>query len=331
MTFPKTTRICKTATEAAALLRNGGLVAFPTETVYGLGADATNSASVAGIFESKRRPSFDPLIVHVPSVDSVRTVVSHFPEIAQRLAAAFWPGSLTMVLPKRPEISDLVTAGLPGVGIRVPSHPLALEILTLTGRPVAAPSANPFSGISPTTAQHVLDGLNERIDGIIDGGPCYVGVESTVLSLMGESPVLLRPGGITREAIEDVIGQIETAEPDPSREDEAQPAPGMLSRHYAPRTPLTLVESWNDAIPIAGMRTGLLTYGQRHDEVPGSSQFALVENLCEESNLTACAAGLFAALRSLDAAGLDAIIAVKFPDRGLGVALNDRLQRAASK
>lgn len=313
------------------MLRDGGLVAFPTETVYGLGADATNSLSVARIFESKQRPSFDPLIVHVPDVAAAGQVVNEFPPLARQLADAFWPGPLTLVLPKRPEISDLVTAGLPGVGVRVPQHPLAGEILRLTKRPVAAPSANPFSGISPTTAQHVLDGLQGRIDAVMDGGPCAVGVESTVLSLMTPVPTLLRPGGIPREAIERVIGPVAVAQAQPDREDSAQPAPGMLSRHYAPHTPLSVVDSLNDAIPIVGKRTGLLTYNDTADQVCAVAPFSHVEILSADDNLAQCAAGLFAGLRSLDAAGLEAIIAVRFPDRGLGVALNDRLQRAASR
>ncbi|MCR9200466.1 MAG: L-threonylcarbamoyladenylate synthase [Planctomycetaceae bacterium] len=330
MNTSKTTKICQSPAEAAALLRDGALVALPTETVYGLGADATNPVSVAGIFESKQRPAFDPLIVHVPDVTMVDKVVAEFPHTARQLAEAFWPGPLTLVLPKRPEISDLVTAGLPGVGIRVPGHPLTCEVLRLAGCPVAAPSANPFSGISPTTAQHVLDGLGGRIDAVLDGGPCLVGVESTVLSLMTPIPTLLRPGGVTREAIERVIGPVDVAVADPEQDDQAQPAPGMLSRHYAPRTPLTVVDSLNEAIPIVGKPTGLLTYGRPAAETVADG-FERVEILCEQADLKNCAAQLFAGLRRLDAAGLDAIIAIRFPSQGLGVALNDRLQRAASK
>lgn len=329
MSTPKSTKICQTTAEAAALLRSGALVALPTETVYGLGADATNPVSVAGIFESKQRPAFDPLIVHVPDVSRAGQVVAEFPPIARRLADAFWPGPLTLVLPKRAEISDLVTAGLPGVGLRVPQHPLTREILRLADRPIAAPSANPFSGISPTTAEHVLDGLRGRIDAVFDGGPCQVGVESTVLSLMTPTPTLLRPGGVTREAIEAVIGPVAVAQADPQRDDQAQPAPGMLSRHYAPRTPLTVVDSLHDAMPVVGQRTGLLTHGCPAAETVADG-FDLIENLCEQADLKLCAARLFAGMRRLDAAGLDAIIAIRFAHEGLGVALNDRLQRAAS-
>lgn len=308
------------------MLRNGQLVAFPTETVYGLGADARNPESVAGIFESKQRPSFDPLIVHVPDVRSAEDIVLDFPKIAGQLATAFWPGPLTLVLPKRTEISDLVTAGLPGVGIRVPNHPLALELLHAVERPLAAPSANPFGGISPTTAEHVHHGLDGRLHGILDGGPCAIGVESTVLSLMTATPTILRPGGLSREAIEAVIGPVQLAVSDPTRENSAQAAPGMLSRHYAPRTPLRLISKQESPIAVAERRCGLLTYGAK-TKVLG---FETVENLSVDGNLKMCATKFFAALRSLDAAGLDVIIARHFPDEGLGVALNDRLRRAAN-
>lgn len=312
--------------EAADFINRGKLVAFPTETVYGLGADARNPQAVAGIFEVKERPAFDPLIVHVRNRAAVDDVVSCFPDAAERLAAAFWPGPLTLVLPKRPEIPDLVTASLPGVGVRVPAHPLALDLLNRSGRPIAAPSANKFGRISPTTAAHVQEGLGAEIDLILDGGPCSVGVESTVLSLMGTHPVLLRPGGCPIEDIESLIGTVERIAPNPELDDAAQPAPGMLSRHYAPRTPLVTVSAESVAKPISGMRCGLLTDSGRSSE-PG---FLEVELLSEDGNLRTCAANFFAALRRLDAAGLDVIIAHQFPDFGLGLALNDRLRRAAA-
>ena len=310
---------------AADLLQRGQLVAFPTETVYGLGADATNAVAVARIFEAKQRPTFDPLIVHVADIAQVEQVVSHFPETAQRLAREFWPGPLTLVLPKRDSIPDLVTAGLPGVGIRIPRHPVALELLTRAGCPVAAPSANPFGGISPTTARHVVDGLGQKVDWIVDGGPCTVGLESTVLSLMNDRPMLLRHGGCPLEDIERVVGQIEIAVPDASQDDAAQPAPGMLSRHYAPGTRLVLIEHNRWAEPIDGLRCGLLTAGKQ----PFKGQFSRIETLCDDGNLQTCAAKFFAAMRTLDASDLDVIIAHQFPAHGLGVALNDRLRRAA--
>ncbi len=312
---------------AAEMLRAGKLVAFPTETVYGLGADARNPESVARIFESKQRPTFDPLIVHLASAEAARQLVVYFPANAERLADAFWPGPLTLVLPKCPEIPDLVTAGLPGVGIRVPGHPIAQELLKAADCPVAAPSANPFSGISPTTAQHVLDGLNGRIDAVLDGGPCGVGVESTVLSLMTENPTILRPGGLPIEEIEAVIGPVTRAVSDPKRDNSAQPSPGMLSRHYAPQTLLTVIDPNLVPEPTAGKRCGLLTYGSR----ASSRGFDAVERLSDAVDLRTCAANFFAALRSLDSQNLDVIIAHSFPPTGLGVALNDRLKRASGQ
>ena len=326
MPIHRQTILCSTVAEAAKMLKNGLLVAFPTETVYGLGADATNPDSVAGIFESKQRPAFDPLIVHVPDEITAKNLVVEFPETAEELAAAFWPGPLTLVLPKRPEISDLVTAGLPGVGLRVPDHPIALELLIAAGCPVAAPSANLFGGISPTTAQHVLDGLDGQIDGILDSGPCGVGVESTVLSLMTKVPTLLRPGGLPMEDIEAVIGRVQRATIDPENDNAAQPAPGMLSRHYAPSTRLTVIAMEDAAMPIAGKRCGLLTYGP----ICQTAGFRQIEYVAESADLRTCAANFFAALRCLDSADLDVIIARSFPASGLGIALNDRLQRAAT-
>ena len=324
---PAETEVTHNVAFAAELLRNGQLVAFPTETVYGLGADAKNSDSVAGIFEAKRRPEFDPLIVHVPDMESAIQLATEFPEPAQRLAERFWPGPLTLVLPKRSFISDLVTAGLPRVGVRVPSHPVALELLKLAQCPVAAPSANPFSGISPTSAQHVLDGLSGRIRAVLDGGCCEVGVESTVVGFDGGLPVILRPGGLPVEMIREVVGDVRFAAPDATQDDAAQPAPGMLSRHYAPSTILSLLEVTDTATPNAGLRCGLLTWGTCQ-YLPG---FDGVERLDDDGDLRKCATHFFAALRRLDSADLDVIIAHKFPDEGLGVALNDRLRRAATR
>lgn len=312
--------------EAAARLRAGELVAFPTETVYGLGADATNPVAVAAVFEAKNRPTFDPLIVHVADIDQVHGVVCEFPETARILAERFWPGPLTLILPKRSTIPDLVTSGLPGVGVRIPDHPVARELIRLTDRPVAAPSANPFGRISPTTAEHVREGLGDRVKMILDGGPCPVGLESTVISLMTSVPTLLRPGGCALEDIEAVTGPVLRATPNPEREDSAQPAPGMLSRHYAPSTILRLLEQDQVAAPISGMKCGLLTDGGRK----WNGGFLRIEKLSSGSDLRTCAANFFAALRTLDSAELDVIIAHKFPDHGLGIALNDRLKRAAA-
>ncbi len=312
--------------EAASFLNAGLLVAFPTETVYGLGADARNCQAVARIFEVKNRPTFDPLIVHIAAAEQMSQVVADFPQFAMELTARFWTGPLTLVLPTCPEITDLVTAGLPGVGIRIPDHPVALSLLKQAGCPVAAPSANKFGRISPTTAEHVAEGLGDEIPLILDGGPCRVGVESTVISLMSDRPALLRPGGCPVEEIETVTGPLVRATPNPTLEDSAQPAPGMLSRHYAPRTPLWLVPSGEIAEPIPGVQCGLLSVGDQRSR----AGFSQIELLSTDGDLRTSAANFFAALRRLDAAGLDAIIAHQFPDFGLGLALNDRLRRAAA-
>jgi L-threonylcarbamoyladenylate synthase len=308
---------------AAEILRSGGLVAFATETVYGLGADAGNPAAVARIFEVKGRPRFDPLIVHVADVDQARTLVTEFPEAAERLARAFWPGPLTLVLPKCEVVPDLVTAGLPTVALRVPAHEQALALIRAAGRPVAAPSANRFGCLSPTTAQHVQEQLGDRIDFILDGGPCRVGVESTILDLAGPVPRLLRPGGITVEELAPSLDGGIAVERGAVAPGEAAPAPGMLRHHYAPRTPLVLVEDWRQA--SADAKTAVLAFDQAP---PG--EFLRVEVLSPAGDLREAAARFFAALRRLDACGAERIIAVRFPSHGLGVALNDRLSRASA-
>ena len=304
---------------AADLLRGGGVVAFPTETVYGLGADARNDGAVARIFEIKGRPRFDPLIVHVSEPAMAREVAGEIPAAAEELIRRFWPGPLTLVLPKREEVSDLVTAGLPTVGVRMPRHPLALELIRRAGVPVAAPSANPFGRTSPTTAQHVADWLGGAVDAILDGGPCAVGVESTILSMAGNEPVLLRMGGLALEDIEEAIGAVRVAPPT----DEMPLAPGRLLRHYAPRTRLVLVEKGDAA--RGDRRAGLLSFAGHAEE----GLFGAAEVLSRAGDVREAAANLFAALRRLDAAGLDAIYAETAPERGLGRAINDRLRRAA--
>ena len=326
MNAVETTRFTTDLNRAARMLLDGGLVAFPTETVYGLGADATNPTAVARIFEAKQRPAFDPLIFHVASQAQAEEIVEQFPTLAHRLARAFWPGPLTLVLPKKSTIPDLVTAGLPGVGIRIPDHPIAQQLLIRAGCPVAAPSANPFGRISPTTPQHVVEGLGTRIDLIVDGGPCSVGLESTVISLMEAHPVLLRHGGCPLEEIEKITGPVIIAAANPELADSAQPAPGMLSRHYAPGKPLIVIPHDSLAIPRKNLRCGLLTEPTRQF----MDEFDRIELLATDNNLRTCAANFFATLRALDAADLDVIIAHQFPDVGLGRALNDRLTRAAA-
>jgi len=305
----------ETIAEAAKRLRAGELVAFPTETVYGLGAEATQDRAVAQIFEAKTRPHFNPLIVHLPDRQSAEQEVA-FEASAGRLAEAFWPGPLTLVLPRRTtsEVSLLCSAGLDTLAVRVPASRVAQALLRAVGRPVAAPSANSSGEVSPTTAGHVLASLGGRVPLILDDGPCPVGLESTVVEVRGGRPCLLRPGGITREALEAVAGPIAEADP------EAPIAsPGLLQSHYAPRLPLRL--DARDAAPDEAF----LAFGRAP-----RTQAAASLNLSETGDLIQAAAGLFAALRALDRPGLRAIAVMPVPERGLGEAINDRLRRAAA-
>ena len=309
-----------TVERAASILKAGGLVGLPTETVYGLGANALDPVAVARIFAAKERPFFDPLIVHVPDIDGVARVAREFPPMAQRLAQRFWPGPLTLVLPKSDAIPDLVTSGLPSVGVRIPDHDLIRQVMRLAGVPVAAPSANPFGKLSPTTAEHVLRQLGDRVDAILDGGPCRIGIESTVLQVEGDRVTLLRYGGVSLEEIEDLIGGIHhTTEHSTS----APAGPGMLISHYAPRTPLVVVEELSSV--DCSCSTGLLTLKADGDY----SKFEQVEVLSPTGDLVLAAANFFQALHRLDRANLGRIVARRFPETGLGRALNDRLKRAA--
>jgi L-threonylcarbamoyladenylate synthase len=312
---------------AAALLRDGGVVAIPTETVYGLGANALNVTAVARIFAIKGRPHFDPLIVHVPDLDAAAALVTHMPPAARKLAEAFWPGPLTLVLPKADCVPDLVTSGLPSVAVRVPSHPVAQRLLRAAGVPVAAPSANRFGRVSPTTAQHVRDELGDAVDAIVDGGPCTTGVESTVISFLDDIPRLLRPGGLPVERIEAILGPVARPAFTPPT-DQALASPGMLKSHYAPTTPITLVDSLDAALPLASNSTALLALRVPRDV---ATRFARVEQLSATGDMTEAAANLFAAMRRLDDGTLTHIVAVKVPEQGLGLAINDRLTRAAAK
>jgi L-threonylcarbamoyladenylate synthase len=295
---------------AAALIRSGGIVAFPTETVYGLGANALDAAAVARIFKVKGRPRQSPLIVHVDSIEMARTLVREWPDAADRLARRYWPGPLTLVLPKQPSISDIVTAGLATVGLRVPSHPLALALIGAAGVPIAAPSANPFTGLSPTTAEHVRQSLGTAIDLVLDGGPATVGIESTVLSLADGEPMLLRPGTIPLPEIESLIGPVRIAEAGMAPERGAHASPGMHPRHYRPRTPLVLLSAGGS--PPAG-RGKWLRLGQEMSREPA-----------------AYAAALYAALHRLDAERLDWIAVERPPDTPEWTGVLDRLTRAAS-
>lgn len=313
--------------EAAGLLRAGRLVAFPTETVYGLGADATDGRAVAAIYTAKGRPSFNPLISHVPDLAAAEAE-GVFDATALRLAGAFWPGPLTLVVPRAvtSRVSDLATAGLDTIALRVPANDLARRLLAAVGRPVAAPSANRSGHVSPTSAVHVLDDLDGRIDAVLDGGPTPVGVESTVIAVEGGRATMLRPGGVARAAIEAVLGA-PLAAPDqaavgPEGAGAAPPSPGMLASHYAPRSAVRLM--------AAGVRPGeaLLTFaGQRP---PGTEAARAVFDLSPSGDPAEAAANLFCALRTLDGAGAAAIAVVPIPDAGLGEAINDRLRRAAA-
>ena len=301
---------------AVALLRGGDVVAFPTETVYGLGAIAFDANAVAKIFERKGRPRFDPLIVHAPTEEDAFRLCDRVPDIARLLAEAFWPGPLTLVLKKHASIPDLVTAGLPSVGIRVPAHPVAQSLLTALEAPLAAPSANRFGKVSPTTAEHVFLDLGTSIPMILDGGPCQRGIESTIVSLLEETPRLLRPGSIAIEELQTVVGNIAVSASDT----DILLSPGQQKSHYAPRTPmLPLGEA---ALPRPGERVGLLAIGPMSPE-----GYAAVEVLSPNGDLREAATTLFAALRRLDSQRLDRIVCQLAPLRGLGAAINDRLLR----
>jgi L-threonylcarbamoyladenylate synthase len=308
--------------DAARCLKQGGLVAFPTETVYGLGADAGNSLAVARLYQAKGRPSFNPLIATVGDLAAARQIAV-FDALALALAEAFWPGPLTLVLPKAPRctVAELATAGLDTIAVRVPAHPVAQALLRAFGDAVVAPSANLSGHVSPTTAAHVESDLNGRIDVIVDGGAVAIGVESTIVGCF-EQPMLLRPGGLPRSEIEHVIGSALVRPPVAPVGTTGQPlAPGMLASHYAPRTPVRL----NAGRLEPG--EALLAFGS--GMVAGIDAASFVMNLSERGDLTAAAANLFGHLRALDALGARAIAVMPVPHHGLGEAINDRLLRAA--
>lgn len=304
--------------EAAGLLRAGRLVAFPTETVYGLGADATDAGAVAAIYRAKGRPAHNPLIVHLPEADGARRI-GRFDERAERLAAAFWPGPLTLVLPLADgsPVAEAARAGLPTVALRVPAHPVARDLLRAAGLPIAAPSANPSGRVSPTTARHVAAELGDAVALVLDGGPCPVGVESTVVDLSGSGGArLLRPGGLSRERLEELVGPLGGASP----VEGARPlSPGQLASHYAPRLPVRL-----DAAEVAADEA-LLAFGPA--PLPGA---LATLNLSPAGDLDEAAHNLFAMLRDLDRSGARQIAVMPVPARGLGEAIGDRLRRAAA-
>lgn len=329
---------------AAELLRAGRLVAFPTETVYGLGADASSATAAEGIFAAKQRPHSDPLIVHLPSADQLETVARDVPDVARALAERFWPGPLTLILPRAEAIPSVVAAGGDTVGVRVPSHPVARALLAAADVPVAAPSANRFMHTSPTTAAHVLADLDGRIDCVLDGGPCGVGVESTVLDLLASPPRVLRPGGVTLEALRAVLPDVRGPEPSAAASDgveEMRRAPGQMERHYAPRARLVVFDAVGDAA-VAAMRSeaeAVLARGERvglllTDEEAGAmadlrSEAVVIARLGPGDDLAEISRRLYASLRALDGQGLDLLLAHTFGRAGLGLALWDRLRRAA--
>lgn len=333
------------AAEAGRAIAAGGLVAFPTETVYGLGADATSAAAVAGIFLAKERPATDPLIVHLAEPGDLTSVAAAVPAAAQRLAERFWPGPLTLIVPRHASVPTIVTAGRDTVAVRVPAHAVARAVLRAAARPVAAPSANRFSRPSPTTAAHVLADLDGRIDLVVDAGPTDIGVESTIVDCTGEVPVVRRAGGVPVEAIAAILAvQVEIA--NVGSLDQGQVAPGQLLRHYAPRAPLTVFDGPRESVVIRigrearertarGHRVGVLA----PDEVlvalapvlaaPASSGRVVVEHLGPWADAAAAARTIFAALRRLDDAGVDLILAAGPTRERLGAAVWDRLRRAA--
>jgi L-threonylcarbamoyladenylate synthase len=311
-----------TAEAAARTLAAGGLVAFPTETVYGLGADAANATAIAHLYAAKGRPAFNPLIAHVADLAAAKRI-GRFDTRATRLAEAFWPGPLTLVVPKTEgcPVADLATAGLDTVAVRIPAHPVARAILRAFGGAVVAPSANISGHVSPTEAAHVESDLSGRIDLIVDGGPVDVGVESTIVGCF-ETPMLLRPGGLAREKIEAVLGAPLARPPVEVESDNGQPlAPGMLASHYAPRAIVRL----NAREVAAG--EALLAFGPA--TIPGARTATAVMNLSQAGDLDEAAANLFGYLRALDAKGPRAIAVMEIPEEGLGEAINDRLRRAA--
>jgi len=305
--------------KAKQILENGGLVAIPTETVYGLAANALDKGAVLKIFEAKDRPHFDPLIIHTNSTQKARLWVSEFPAWAQQLADAFWPGPLTLLLPKK-NIPDIVTSGLERVAVRVPSHPLTLQLLASLDFPLAAPSANPFGYVSPTTPQHVAAQLEDKVDYILDGGACEVGIESTIVGMEEGKLCIYRLGGLAVEEIEKVVGKVElrlNQSSDPK-------APGMLKNHYAPKKQLAIGDVHELLKQNAGKRIGIISF---KTDYPDTKHLVL----SKKGDLAEAAHNLFSALRLLDESDVDMILAEKFPDNFLGRAINDRLERAAAK
>ncbi|MFC0603777.1 L-threonylcarbamoyladenylate synthase [Winogradskyella pulchriflava] len=313
--------ISKDISKAVALLNAEEVVAIPTETVYGLAGNIYSEKAIKSIFETKKRPFFNPLIVHIPSVDYLDIIVDYVPEKAKLLAEAFWPGPITLVLKKKNTIPDLITAGKDTVAVRVPNHSVSLALLRQLDFPLAAPSANPFSSISPTTAQHVETYFKDAIKMVLDGGSCKSGIESTIIGFENDEPIIYRLGSTAIEDIEAVVGKIEIK----NKEEIAPDAPGMLERHYAPKTKTVLTNTILETLRLyKNKRVGLITFQSEIDNTNIEVQIALSKS----GDLAESASNLYDVLHQLDLMHLDVIIAEKFPDYGLGKSINDRLERA---
>jgi L-threonylcarbamoyladenylate synthase len=311
--------------KAKIVLENNGLIALPTETVYGLAGNAYSDIAIKKIFELKNRPFYNPLIVHIKAISSVFEVATEIPDTALLLAEKLWPGPLTLVLNKKAPISDLITAGKKTVAVRVPSHPIALDLLHKIDFPLTAPSANPFGSISPTSAKHVFNYFGNELEVILDGGDCEKGVESTIIGFENNSPILYRQGSITQEMIEQIIGNKISAK---TSSDASPNAPGMLSRHYAPLTDTYLTDNVPDFLKqFEGKKIGVLLYKQPIQH----SNIVQEEILSINGDLNEAAKNLYAAMHRLDQLKLDVIIAEKFPSQGLGKTINDKLERATKK
>ncbi|MEI7509538.1 MAG: L-threonylcarbamoyladenylate synthase [Flavobacterium sp.] len=307
--------------QAKEILNKGEVVAIPTETVYGLAANAFDEKAIQKIFDIKNRPLYNPLIVHIKSIEYLEEVVKDIPPIATKLAKMFWPGPLTLVLPKKENIPDIVTSGKNTVGVRVPAHPLAQELLHLLDFPLAAPSANPFGYISPTTAEHVKKQLGDKIQFILDGGNCEKGIESTIIGFDNNKPILYRVGAISKETIEKCIGTFEIK----NKAAASPEAPGMLSKHYSPKTKFEVSATIGESIRLhADENVGFLLFTKPDIELSSQKHILLTEN----ENLEEAATNLYAAMHQMDDKKFDLIISEKFPEIGIGVSLNDRLQRA---
>ena len=310
--------------QAVQLLANNEVIGIPTETVYGLAGNAYSNDAIKKIFTLKNRPFYNPLIVHIKSVDFLNDVACDIPDMAIKLAEKFWPGPLTLILKKQPHISDLITSGKETVAIRVPNHPLTLALLAKIPFPLAAPSANPFGSISPTSAQHVASYFNDNLAIILDGGICEKGVESTIVGFDNNQPILYRHGAIPVEALEQVVGKLQTQ----ISNDTKPTAPGMLSRHYAPHTPTFLTNNVAEQLrAFSGKKIGLLLFEKQHLDQHDIHQ----EILSPTGDLEEAAKNLYAALHRLDGSRLDVIVVEEFPDKGLGKTINDRLNRATKK